>query len=78
MDGGGIFRQSTVWVIVHVQDENDNTPEFKESVYRISLPGGTVTNAVILSTEPSLTIEMKGPMQISHTASWMEMTTPNS
>lgn len=39
MDGGGIFRQSTVWVIVHVQDENDNTPEFKESVYRISLPG---------------------------------------
>ncbi|KAF4108162.1 protocadherin Fat 3 isoform X1 [Onychostoma macrolepis] len=37
-DGGGIFRQSTVWVIVHVQDENDNTPEFKESVYRISLP----------------------------------------
>ncbi|XP_067289950.1 protocadherin Fat 3 isoform X6 [Pseudorasbora parva] len=38
MDGGGIFRQSTVWVIVHVQDENDNTPEFKESVYRIVLP----------------------------------------
>ncbi|XP_048031668.1 protocadherin Fat 3 isoform X3 [Megalobrama amblycephala] len=38
MDGGGIFRQSTVWVIVHVQDENDNTPEFKESVYRILLP----------------------------------------
>lgn len=38
MDGGGIFRQSTIWVIVHVQDENDNTPEFKESVYRISLP----------------------------------------
>ncbi|XP_077098803.1 protocadherin Fat 3 isoform X2 [Siphateles boraxobius] len=37
MDGGGIFRQSTVWVIVHVQDENDNTPEFKESVYRIIL-----------------------------------------
>ncbi|TRY83135.1 hypothetical protein DNTS_020651, partial [Danionella cerebrum] len=38
MDGGGTFRQSTVWVIVHVQDENDNKPEFKESVYRISLP----------------------------------------
>uniref|UniRef100_A0A8C1V428 FAT atypical cadherin 3b n=1 Tax=Cyprinus carpio TaxID=7962 RepID=A0A8C1V428_CYPCA len=38
IDGGGIFRQSTVWVIVHVQDENDNTPEFKEPVYRISLP----------------------------------------
>uniref|UniRef100_A0A673HL87 Protocadherin Fat 3-like n=1 Tax=Sinocyclocheilus rhinocerous TaxID=307959 RepID=A0A673HL87_9TELE len=38
MDGGGTFRQSTVWVIVHIQDENDNTPEFKESVYRISLP----------------------------------------
>uniref|UniRef100_A0A671P273 Protocadherin Fat 3-like n=1 Tax=Sinocyclocheilus anshuiensis TaxID=1608454 RepID=A0A671P273_9TELE len=34
----GTFRQSTVWVIVHIQDENDNTPEFKESVYRISLP----------------------------------------
>uniref|UniRef100_A0A8C1I971 FAT atypical cadherin 3b n=1 Tax=Cyprinus carpio TaxID=7962 RepID=A0A8C1I971_CYPCA len=38
IDGGGIFRQSTVWVIVHVQDENDNMPEFKESVYRIRLP----------------------------------------
>ncbi|XP_051540355.1 protocadherin Fat 3-like [Myxocyprinus asiaticus] len=37
MDGGGIFRQSSVWVIVHVLDENDNKPEFTESVYRISL-----------------------------------------
>lgn len=38
MDGGGVFRQSTVWVIVHVQDENDNKPEFSDSVYRVSLP----------------------------------------
>ncbi|KAA0703962.1 Protocadherin Fat 3 FAT tumor suppressor -like protein 3 [Triplophysa tibetana] len=38
MDGSGIYRQSTVWVIVHVQDENDNKPEFSDSVYRISLP----------------------------------------
>ncbi|XP_065146783.1 protocadherin Fat 3 [Paramisgurnus dabryanus] len=38
MDGAGIFRQSTVWVIVHVLDENDNTPEFSDSLYRISLP----------------------------------------
>lgn len=38
MDGSGIYRQSTVWVIVHVQDENDNKPEFSDSIYRISLP----------------------------------------
>ncbi|XP_051541220.1 protocadherin Fat 3-like [Myxocyprinus asiaticus] len=38
MDGGGIFRQSTVWVIVHVLDENDNKPEFTSLVYRIRLP----------------------------------------
>ncbi|XP_030648083.1 protocadherin Fat 3 [Chanos chanos] len=37
-DGGGVSRQSTAWVIVHVQDENDNAPEFPEKVYRISLP----------------------------------------
>ncbi|KAF7206514.1 protocadherin Fat 3-like [Nothobranchius furzeri] len=31
-------RQSTVWVIVHVEDENDNPPTFPEVTYRISLP----------------------------------------
>lgn len=30
-------RQSTVWVIVHVEDENDNPPTFPEVTYRISL-----------------------------------------
>lgn len=38
MDGSGVSRQSTVWVIVHIQDENDNTPEFPQRVYCISLP----------------------------------------
>ncbi|XP_028838817.1 protocadherin Fat 3 isoform X3 [Denticeps clupeoides] len=37
-DAGGNPRQSTVWVIVHVEDENDNKPEFPEAVYRISVP----------------------------------------
>ncbi|XP_066507712.1 protocadherin Fat 3 [Hoplias malabaricus] len=37
-DSSDTSRQSTVWVIVHIQDENDNKPEFLESVYRISLP----------------------------------------
>lgn len=37
-DSGDASRQSTVWVIVHIQDENDNKPEFPETVYRISLP----------------------------------------
>ncbi|XP_049324918.1 protocadherin Fat 3 [Astyanax mexicanus] len=37
-DGNDASRLSTVWVIVHVQDENDNKPEFPETVYRISLP----------------------------------------
>ncbi|KAK2881970.1 hypothetical protein Q8A73_022480 [Channa argus] len=31
-------RQSTVWVIVHIEDENDNPPTFPEVTYRISLP----------------------------------------
>lgn len=31
-------RQSTVWVIVHIEDENDNRPTFPEATYRISLP----------------------------------------
>lgn len=30
-------RQSTVWVIVHVEDENDNPPTFPEVTYRIRL-----------------------------------------
>ena len=38
MDGSGTSRQATVWVIVHIQDENDNQPEFPETVYRISVP----------------------------------------
>uniref|UniRef100_A0A4W4FL57 FAT atypical cadherin 3a n=1 Tax=Electrophorus electricus TaxID=8005 RepID=A0A4W4FL57_ELEEL len=36
--GSGVPRQSTVWVIVHVQDENDNKPEFPQPIYCISLP----------------------------------------
>ncbi|KAJ8280395.1 hypothetical protein GJAV_G00054020 [Gymnothorax javanicus] len=38
MDGGPSPRQSTVWVIVHVLDENDNKPQFPEKVYQIKLP----------------------------------------
>ncbi|XP_041947685.1 protocadherin Fat 3 isoform X2 [Alosa sapidissima] len=38
MDGSESSRQATVWVIVHIQDENDNKPEFPETVYRISVP----------------------------------------
>ncbi|XP_055791159.1 protocadherin Fat 3-like [Salvelinus fontinalis] len=38
MDSPVMSRLSTVWVIVHIQDENDNIPSFTESVYRISLP----------------------------------------
>ncbi|XP_066555368.1 protocadherin Fat 3 isoform X5 [Amia ocellicauda] len=38
MDGGPSSRQSTVWVIVHVLDENDNKPQFPEKVYQIKLP----------------------------------------
>ncbi|KAK0144452.1 Protocadherin Fat 3 [Merluccius polli] len=30
--------QSTVWVRVHVEDQNDNPPTFPEAAYRISLP----------------------------------------
>ncbi|GAA6082018.1 protocadherin Fat 3, partial [Tachysurus ichikawai] len=37
-DGGGVSRQSTVWVIVHIKDENDNTPEFPQRLYCVSLP----------------------------------------
>uniref|UniRef100_A0A3Q2DCV8 FAT atypical cadherin 3b n=1 Tax=Cyprinodon variegatus TaxID=28743 RepID=A0A3Q2DCV8_CYPVA len=38
IDGPVTTRQSTVWVIVHVEDENDNSPTFPEVTYRISLP----------------------------------------
>lgn len=38
IDGPVTTRQSTVWVIVHIEDENDNAPTFPEVTYRISLP----------------------------------------
>lgn len=38
IDGPVTTRQSTVWVIVHIDDENDNPPTFPEVTYRISLP----------------------------------------
>uniref|UniRef100_A0A673ATT1 FAT atypical cadherin 3b n=1 Tax=Sphaeramia orbicularis TaxID=375764 RepID=A0A673ATT1_9TELE len=38
IDGPVTTRQSTVWVIVHIEDENDNPPTFPEVMYRISLP----------------------------------------
>ncbi|MFT7800284.1 protocadherin Fat 3-like [Arapaima gigas] len=37
-DGGQSPRQSTVWVMVHVLDENDNEPWFPEKLYQIKLP----------------------------------------
>lgn len=37
-DGSSVSRQSTVWVIVHILDENDNTPEFPQTAYCVSLP----------------------------------------
>ncbi|XP_060910932.1 protocadherin Fat 3 [Labrus mixtus] len=37
IDGPVTTRQSTVWVIVHIEDENDNAPTFPEVTYRISL-----------------------------------------
>ncbi|XP_047462473.1 protocadherin Fat 3 [Mugil cephalus] len=38
IDGPVTTRQSTVWVTVHIDDENDNPPTFPEVMYRISLP----------------------------------------
>ncbi|XP_077421706.1 protocadherin Fat 3a isoform X1 [Vanacampus margaritifer] len=37
-DGGSSPRQSTVWVMVQVLDENDNKPTFPEKVYQVKLP----------------------------------------
>ncbi|XP_047449674.1 protocadherin Fat 3a isoform X3 [Mugil cephalus] len=37
-DAGPSPRQSTVWVIVKVLDENDNKPIFPEKVYQVKLP----------------------------------------
>uniref|UniRef100_A0A669E5C8 FAT atypical cadherin 3a n=1 Tax=Oreochromis niloticus TaxID=8128 RepID=A0A669E5C8_ORENI len=37
-DGGPNPKQSTVWVIVQVLDENDNKPIFPEKVYQVKLP----------------------------------------
>ncbi|XP_061608209.1 protocadherin Fat 3 isoform X2 [Phyllopteryx taeniolatus] len=38
IDGPVTTRQSTVWVMVHVEDQNDNPPVFPEVTYRIRLP----------------------------------------
>ncbi|XP_041116042.1 protocadherin Fat 3-like [Polyodon spathula] len=38
MDGGPSSRQTTVWLMVRVLDENDNKPQFPEKVYQIKLP----------------------------------------
>ncbi|XP_062983238.1 protocadherin Fat 3 isoform X3 [Elgaria multicarinata webbii] len=37
-DGGVSPKQSTVWLVVQVLDENDNKPQFPEKVYQIKLP----------------------------------------
>ncbi|XP_058490764.1 protocadherin Fat 3a isoform X2 [Solea solea] len=37
-DGGPSPRQTTVWVMVQVLDENDNKPTFPEKVYQVKLP----------------------------------------
>ncbi|KAB0365705.1 hypothetical protein FD754_009861 [Muntiacus muntjak] len=36
--GGFSPKQSTIWVVVQVLDENDNKPQFPEKVYQIKLP----------------------------------------
>ncbi|XP_028977046.2 protocadherin Fat 3 [Esox lucius] len=38
MDSPVASRLSTIWLIVHVQDQNDNAPTFPEPIYRIRLP----------------------------------------
>lgn len=37
-DGAISPKQSTVWLVVQVLDENDNKPQFPEKVYQIKLP----------------------------------------
>ncbi|KAI1242062.1 Protocadherin Fat 3 [Lamprotornis superbus] len=37
-DGGTSPKQSSVWVVVRVLDENDNKPQFSEKAYKIKLP----------------------------------------
>ncbi|KAM7338028.1 hypothetical protein ACRRTK_004147 [Alexandromys fortis] len=37
-DGGSSPKQSAIWVVVQVLDENDNKPQFPEKVYQIKLP----------------------------------------
>ncbi|XP_067890087.1 protocadherin Fat 3a isoform X2 [Heterodontus francisci] len=37
-DGSSSPKYSTVWVVVHVLDENDNKPLFPQKVYQIKLP----------------------------------------
>ncbi|XP_026562609.1 protocadherin Fat 3 isoform X2 [Pseudonaja textilis] len=37
-DGGVSPKQSTVWLVVQVLDENDNKPQFPEKVYQVKLP----------------------------------------
>nr|XP_046244015.1 protocadherin Fat 3a isoform X3 [Scatophagus argus] len=37
-DSGPSPKQSTVWVMVQVLDENDNKPTFPEKVYQVKLP----------------------------------------
>ncbi|XP_069746951.1 protocadherin Fat 3-like isoform X3 [Narcine bancroftii] len=37
-DGSSSPKHSTVWVVVHVLDENDNKPLFPQKVYQIKLP----------------------------------------
>ncbi|XP_075775491.1 protocadherin Fat 3 isoform X4 [Pelodiscus sinensis] len=37
-DGGISPKQSTIWVVVQVLDENDNKPQFPEKVYQVKLP----------------------------------------
>ncbi|XP_030632872.1 protocadherin Fat 3a isoform X2 [Chanos chanos] len=37
-DGSSTPRQTTVWVVIQVQDVNDNKPTFPEKVYQVRLP----------------------------------------
>ncbi|TRY60847.1 hypothetical protein DNTS_021639 [Danionella cerebrum] len=37
-DGGSSPKHSTVWVLIQVQDVNDNKPSFPEKMYQVRLP----------------------------------------